>query len=102
MRSNDAKSEKKQNDLAKWVEGREAAGGRTLAERRLAQLQKDGLSPVGTMMFAETERRLDVLIFRACFAKSVWNARAYVVQGHVKLNGKLVSAPGLRPPVQAS
>lgn len=83
---------KKQNELAKWVEGRSAAGGRTQHERRIAQLEKDGLSPVGTMMYGEVERRLDVLIFRACFATSVWQARSYVVQGHVRLNGKLVSS----------
>ncbi|EJT50832.1 nam9 protein, precursor [Trichosporon asahii var. asahii CBS 2479] len=93
MRHNSAKSDKRQNDLSKWVEGREAAGGRTEMNKRLAQLQKDGLSPVGTMMFAETERRLDVLIFRACFARSVWAARSYVVQGHVRLNGKLCRNP---------
>lgn len=77
--------------LSKWVEGRARAGGRTDAEKRIAQMEKDGRSPVGTMMFAEIERRLDVLIFRACFANSVWQARGYVVQGHVKLNGKTVS-----------
>lgn len=92
MRSNSAKSDRKQSDLHKWVEGRAAAGGRTIDNKRLDQLKRDGLSPVGTMMFAETERRLDVLIFRACFASSVWSARAYVVQGHVRLNGRLVSA----------
>lgn len=95
MRSNSAKSDKKQNDLSKWVEGREAAGGRTGTNKRLKQLQKDSLSPVGTMMFADTERRLDVLIFRACFARSVWAARSYVVQGHVRLNGQLVSTTKL-------
>ncbi|KAJ7705369.1 alpha-L RNA-binding motif-containing protein [Mycena rosella] len=47
-----------------------------------------GLAPVGSLMFAEVERRLDVLIFRSCFAHSVYDARRLVVHGKVLLNGK--------------
>jgi ribosomal protein S4 len=47
------------------------------------------------MLFSEVERRLDVLVFRACFASSVWQARGYVVHGHVKLNGEVVSGSSL-------
>ena len=43
------------------------------------------------MMFTEVERRLDVLVFRSCFASSVWQAKAFVVGGKVKLNGVVVS-----------
>lgn len=43
------------------------------------------------MMFAEVERRIDVAIFRACFATSVWQARRFVRQRAVKVNGKIVS-----------
>lgn len=77
-------------EISKWVEGRQRAGGRTAHERKVEQMEKDGRTPVGTMMFTETERRLDVVIFRACFAPSVWTARSYVLGGHVKLNGKVV------------
>jgi ribosomal protein S4 len=49
------------------------------------------MAPVGTMMFSEVERRLDVLVFRSCFASSVWQAKAFVVGGKVKLNGNVVS-----------
>ncbi|KAJ7768300.1 hypothetical protein B0H16DRAFT_1716318 [Mycena metata] len=47
-----------------------------------------GLAPIGSLMFAEVERRLDVLIFRACFAHSIYEARRLVVHGNVLLNGK--------------
>ncbi|KAK7061754.1 S4 RNA-binding domain-containing protein [Favolaschia claudopus] len=51
--------------------------------------EKDkGLAPIGSLMFAEVERRLDVLIFRSCFAHSIYEARRLVVHGNVLLNGK--------------
>jgi len=77
--------------VSKWVEGRQRAGGRTEDARRAKRKEWDSQAPVGSMMFAEVERRLDVLVFRACFAKSVWAARQYVVNGHVKLNSQVVS-----------
>lgn len=43
--------------------------------------------PVGSLMFAELERRLDHLVFRACLASSIYEARRFITQGHVKLNG---------------
>lgn len=55
------------------------------------------MTPVGTMMFSEVERRLDVLVFRACFAQSVWQAKSFVVAGKVKLNGKVVSGRVAQP-----
>lgn len=83
--------------MSLWVEGRERGGGRNREdaerERRARQAisEKDMKVPVGSMMFSEVERRLDVLVFRACFASSVWQAKGLVQQGHVKLNGEVVS-----------
>ncbi|WVO14087.1 hypothetical protein L204_101715 [Cryptococcus depauperatus] len=82
-------------EMGKWIEGRERAGGRTADERKAKKKAKDSRTPIGTMLFAEVERRLDVLIFRACFAQNVWEARRYVVQGHVKLNGEIVRNPNV-------
>jgi ribosomal protein S4 len=79
------------SELSKWVEGREAAGGRTALRKKIAEMEQEASSPVGTLMFTEVERRIDTLVFRACFATSVWQARAFVVQGHVKINGRVVS-----------
>jgi ribosomal protein S4 len=53
--------------------------------------QENDLAPVGSLMFAPVERRIDVFIFRCCFAHSVYEARRLVVHGHVMLNGKKVS-----------
>ncbi|GAA5854438.1 hypothetical protein JCM8547_001822 [Rhodosporidiobolus lusitaniae] len=44
--------------------------------------------PLASLMFAEVEKRLDTVVFRCCFAHSVYAARGMVVQGHVKLNGR--------------
>jgi ribosomal protein S4 len=41
-------------------------------------------------MTAEVERRIDVAIFRPCFAHSIYEARRLVVHGDVYLNGKQV------------
>jgi hypothetical protein len=81
------------SSISKWVEGSRAsrAGGRTETDKKLKAMEKDGRAPVGTMMFSEVERRLDVLVFRSCFASSVWQARSFVVHGKVKLNGETVS-----------
>lgn len=83
--------------MSSWVEGREKGGGRNRDDQererreREARSDRDTKVPVGSMMFAEVERRLDVLVFRACFASSVWQAKGLVQQGHVKLNGEVVS-----------
>jgi ribosomal protein S4 len=82
---------KKHLDISTWVEGRERAGGRTEQGKLEKKKSVDSSSPVGTLMFSEVERRLDTLIFRACFARSIYEARHYVVGGNVKLNGQLVS-----------
>lgn len=46
--------------------------------------------PLASMMWREVEARLDTLVFRSCFAHSVYDARRLVTQGHVKLNGQVV------------
>ncbi|CAE6492995.1 unnamed protein product [Rhizoctonia solani] len=46
-------------------------------------------------MLVEVERRLDVFIFRCCFATSAWQARQLVVHGKVKLNGKKQMNPNV-------
>jgi ribosomal protein S4 len=59
--------------------------------RKLKEAEKkQPLPPVGSLMFSEIERRIDVLIFRSCFAPSVYEARRLVVHGDVLLNGKKV------------
>ncbi|KAH9915463.1 alpha-L RNA-binding motif-containing protein [Epithele typhae] len=57
-------------------------------ERLLEKERRKGIAPVGSLMWAEIERRIDIVIFRACFASSVYEARRMVIHGDVLLNGK--------------
>lgn len=50
--------------------------------------------PLASLMFAEVEKRLDTVVFRCCFADSVYKARAMVIHGKVTLNGQVVSHDG--------
>ncbi|KAM6494878.1 hypothetical protein JOM56_009501 [Amanita muscaria] len=50
--------------------------------------EERGNAPVASLMFSEVERRIDVFIFRCCFAHSVYEARRLVIHGDVLLNGK--------------
>lgn len=58
--------------------------------KRLKEEEEKGMAPVGSLMFAEVERRIDVFVFRCCFAHSVYEARRLVIHGYVTLNGKKV------------
>lgn len=46
--------------------------------------------PVASLMFAQLEARLDVAIFRACFAPSVYRARQMVIHSKVTVDGDKV------------
>ncbi|KAJ1305237.1 hypothetical protein OPQ81_000266 [Rhizoctonia solani] len=52
-------------------------------------------TPVTSLMLVEVERRLDVFVFRCCFATSAWQARQLIVHGKVKLNGKKQTNPNV-------
>ena len=58
---------------------------------RQEQFDQASQAPVTSLMWSEIERRIDTVIFRACLAKSVYQARHLVIHGHVKLNGEIVS-----------
>ncbi|KAE8269130.1 hypothetical protein A4X09_0g3208 [Tilletia walkeri] len=49
--------------------------------------------PTASLFMSEVERRLDVVVFRCCFARSAYEARNMIVHGKVKLNGQKVSDP---------
>ena len=78
------------------VAGRTREGGRVETERSKAIKEKQSRTPIGTLLYREVERRLDVLMFRACFATSVWQARQLVVHKKVKVNGEVVNNPNVR------
>lgn len=57
--------------------------------------------PVASLFMRDIERRVDTTLFRACFARSAYEARGLVVQGHVQVNGTKVSAAAIRRRVYA-
>ncbi|KAF8582301.1 alpha-L RNA-binding motif-containing protein [Ramaria rubella] len=71
--------------LIKWAKRQRDADQ---MQKQFEREAKAALAPVGSLMFREVERRIDVFIFRCCFAHSVYEARRLVVHGNVKLNGK--------------
>jgi ribosomal protein S4 len=77
--------------LSKWAKLPNAVEKDVKARRReIDGEEQEELPPVGSLMFSEVERRIDVVIFRACLAHSVYDARRLVVHGQVLLNGKKV------------
>ncbi|KIY62150.1 alpha-L RNA-binding motif-containing protein [Cylindrobasidium torrendii FP15055 ss-10] len=69
---------------------------RVKEEEYAGEEKKGGLAPVGSLMFSELERRIDVFVFRCCFAHSIYEARRLVIHGHVLLNGKTHSNANTR------
>ena len=58
--------------------------------------------PLASLMFAEVEKRLDTVVFRCCFADSVYKARAMVIHGKVTLNGQVVRCRSRSCPARAA
>ncbi|CCM01249.1 uncharacterized protein FIBRA_03298 [Fibroporia radiculosa] len=79
--------------LNKWAKREQAAEKEA---KRLEDERTKGLAPVGSLMFREVERRIDVIVFRSCFAHSVYEARRLVVHGDIMLNGKKHTNPNTR------
>ena len=50
----------------------------------------------GEALIAELERRLDALVLRAGFARTIYQARQMVVHGHIAVNGAKVDKPSFR------
>lgn len=50
--------------------------------------------PVKNLFLRDVERRIDTIVFRCCFAHSVYYARSLVLHGKVSINGNVVRDPG--------
>ncbi|EIN05476.1 alpha-L RNA-binding motif-containing protein [Punctularia strigosozonata HHB-11173 SS5] len=81
---------RREGGLSKAARERDAERDSALAE------EGDEVPPVASLMFSDVERRVDVFIFRACLAHSVYEARRMVIHGDVKLNGKKHTNPNTR------
>ncbi|TFK96494.1 alpha-L RNA-binding motif-containing protein [Pterulicium gracile] len=75
---------------------RDQAAEEVKTERREREEERKGMAPVGSLMFREVERRLDVVVFRACLTHSVYEARRLVIHGRVMINGKKHNKPNTR------
>lgn len=91
MRPRQTQTEDYATQLNKWAKLPNAVEKDAKARRQeIDGEEQEELPPVGSLMFSEVERRIDVVIFRACLAHSVYEARRLVVHGQVLLNGKKV------------
>ncbi len=70
-----------------------------LEKDRKSEMTQKGIAPVGSLMWAEVERRIDVFVFRCCFAHSVYEARRMIIHGYCKLNGRFVSFQFFQAPL---
>lgn len=61
--------------------------------RRYLEKASRMLGNTGELLVQLLESRLDALIFRAGFARSMYAARQYVTHGHIHVNGKRVNIP---------
>lgn len=62
--------------------------------RRYFERARDAKGPTGAVLLELLERRLDNVVFRLGFARTVPAARQYVVHGHIRVNGENVDRPG--------
>ena len=59
----------------------------TLPVKKMSSSEKERCPPIQTLMYAELERRVDVVLFRSHFCDSIFSARKAVSSGHVMVNG---------------
>jgi ribosomal protein S4 len=64
--------------------------------QKLTRAEQEKLPPVQALCFAELERRLDVIVFRSHFARSIFHARHAVSAGKVFVNGVKCTLPAWR------
>lgn len=82
-------------ELSKW--SLRDGDVKSVMKQKKAAADAAASTPVGSLMFMEIERRLDVFVFRCCFATSAYQARQLIVHGKVKLNGVKVSVSLYKP-----
>lgn len=67
-----------------------------MGERQLSNWVRKAVAAKGNtadLLIQHLERRLDVLVLRAGFARTIYQARQFVTHGHIKVNGRKVSFP---------
>jgi small subunit ribosomal protein S4 len=69
---------------------------RLLAKQRLRAQYKRSGGKTGESLLVDLETRLDALVLRAGFARTIYQARQAVSHGHVTVNGRRVDRPSFR------
>lgn len=64
--------------------------------RTLAAMAARAKAPTGAALVQLLERRLDNIVFRAGFARTIPAARQLVTHGHVEVNGRVLDIPSAR------
>lgn len=64
--------------------------------RRYVDQAQRAVGNTGEILVQALESRLDAVVFRAGFARSVYASRQYVTHGHILVNGKRVDIPSYR------
>jgi small subunit ribosomal protein S4 len=64
--------------------------------RRAFSRSAHGTGRTGDVLLADLETRLDALIMRAGFARTIYQARQFVSHGHIQVNGRRVNIPSYR------
>lgn len=67
----------------------------TQLRRTFAEAQRRP-GPTGENLFSDLERRLDAVVLRAGFARSIYQARQLVSHGHIQVNDRRLDRPGAR------
>ncbi|SPO23959.1 related to ribosomal protein S4 precursor, mitochondrial [Ustilago trichophora] len=68
-------------------------GSRHAAVTQQKVIEEMDPMPTASLFMRDVERRLDVVVFRSCFARSAYESRGMVVQGKVKVNGVKCNNP---------
>ncbi|KAJ3296402.1 mitochondrial 37S ribosomal protein nam9 [Borealophlyctis nickersoniae] len=68
----------------------------TLPLQQMTRAEKERVPPMQALAFSETERRVDVVVFRSHFAENIFKAKRLVVGGLVRVNGKKCTEPAAR------
>lgn len=64
--------------------------------RRVMDRASTSGAKTGEVLVEELERRLDAVVARAGIARTVHQARQFVVHGHIQVNGRTVDRPSFR------
>lgn len=92
-----SKKRKKMSDYGKQLlEKQRLKLQYNVSEKQMLKAYKEATrldGNTGTLIMQQLEHRLDALVFRAGFARTMYAARQYVAHGHILVNGRKMDRP---------